>query len=316
MHDTDYQAVLEAIEHANHILLITHINPDADTLGSAVAFFDWLWRKQKRCTLFNSSATLPNHLQALSHTKGIINKVPNGVDLAVSFDCGSLDRLGIEINVPLINIDHHASNKRFGYLNIVDEEAISATKVVYDFFIATSQKISNIAAQSLYMGLLSDSKQFAIDRVDEAVFTMAARLVTLGAQPHEAHEALHQSFSLARMRLLGLMLNTLELVHDGRTAVCYATLDMFKQTGAAFADSEEVIERLLSMKVVQTVVVLRQESLEGIKGSLRAKNSIDVNALAQHFGGGGHIRASGFNMQGNLDDIKHNVLKKLEGLYT
>jgi phosphoesterase RecJ-like protein len=111
------------------------------------------------------------------------------------------------------------------------------------------------------------------------------------------------------------MLDTLELVHDGRTAVCYATQEMFEQTHAIKADTEEIIERLLSMKVVEIVVVLREENSEYVKGSLRAKNSIDVNEVAHHLGGGGHTSASGFNAKGTLDDIKNKLLTLLQGYY-
>lgn len=303
------QLIFEKIENASKIVLLTHLNPDADTLGSASAMYDMLWRKQKKVVLFNASKEISHNLTSIAYVDKLQKIFPVKCDLAISFDCGSLKRLGVEtLDFDLINIDHHVSNESYGTINLIDTKCVSTTEVVYNLFKAASWKISDKAAQSLFSGLASDSLSFGTNRVSEDVFHMAADLVKHGASAEKSRNMLAEQNSLAKVRLTGLMIATLSLSHTAKVGSIFATHEMFEQTGAKSADTEEALRLVMSMGVVDSVVMLREEDNGVIKASLRSKGLLDMNAIAGHFDGGGHIRASGFNVEGSIETVSKKVL--------
>lgn len=303
------QLIIDKIENASKIVLLTHLNPDADTLGSASAMYDMLWRKQKKVVMFNASEEVSHNLTEIAYVDKLQKVFPVKCDLAISFDCGSLQRLGVEpLDFDLINIDHHVSNESYGTINLIDIDCVSTTQVVYNLFQAASWKISDKAAQSLFSGLASDSLSFGTDRVTEKVFHMAADLVRLGASPEKSRNMLGEQNSLAKVRLTGLMMSTLSLSHDAKVGSIFATQEMFEQTGAKSADTEVALRLVMSMGVVDSAVMLREEADGFIKASLRSKGLLDMNAIAGHFDGGGHIRASGFNVQDSIENISKKLL--------
>ncbi|KIM09118.1 MAG: hypothetical protein KU28_00290 [Sulfurovum sp. PC08-66] len=307
------EAIFGAIENAKHLLLITHINPDADTLCSALAFYDVMWRRQKKCTIFNARLPLPVEMGALPHASKIVSTLPQSADLAIAFDCGSFDRLGIEaLSIPLVNIDHHLGNSDFGTYNIVDASRASTTQLVYEMLAGYGFKLSSTAAQLLFTGLMFDSLSFGTNKVDAMTLDVASKLVALGASAQEARARLYESYSLARMRLLGQMLGTLQLFGEGRIAVCYATQAMFDATGAHPTDSDEAVRVVMSMGVVHMAIVMRQERPNFVKVSLRTKGDEDMSQIAACFGGGGHAKASGFGHEGTIEALQSQLVEILE----
>jgi len=303
------QSIVDKIDNASKIVLLTHLNPDADTLGSASAIYDMLWRKQKKVVLFNASKEISHNLTAIDYVDKLQKNFPVKCDLAISFDCGSLERLGVkELDFDLINLDHHVSNESYGTVNYVDVDCVSTTQVVYNLFKAASWKISDKAAQSLFTGLSSDSLSFGTDRVTQEVFLMAADLVKHGASPEKTRDMLGAQSSLAKIRLTGLMIETLTLSHNAKVGSIFATRDMFKQTGAKASDTEEALRLVMSMGIVDSAVMLREEEDGFIKASLRSKGLLDMNVIASHFDGGGHIRASGFNVKNSLEATHKKLL--------
>ncbi len=313
MSDAGASVLIERLRSAKKIVLLTHLNPDADTLCSAMALYDWLFRQQKKAFIFNAGSEIAPYLDALHYREKVVHTWPEGCDVAVAFDCGDFNRLGIKsLDIPLINIDHHLSNEGYGSLNYVDTKCVSTTQVLYNILIQSKQKISDVAASLLYIGLVSDSRSFGTDRVDAAVFRMAADLVEKGADAEVAHKLLFQSQSLARVRLIEQMLSNLELCCDAQVAVAWADAKMFETTGALRTDTEVVLDLLLSMKVVEVALVLRETQEAATKVSLRSKGLVDVNRLAESFGGGGHKRASGFESDQSLASCKQELLHILK----
>lgn len=310
MDDATVLAIKEKIDKATKIVLLTHLNPDADTLGSASAIYDMLWRRQKKVVLFNASEEISHNLRALDYVDKVQTSFPVKCDLAISFDCGSLERLGVtSVDCDLINIDHHVSNESYGTINLVDVDCVSATEVVYKLFKAASWKISDKAAQSLYTGLVSDSLSFGTDRVGSDVFKMASDLITCGASASKARDLLYEQASLARIRLAGLMIETLSLSHEARVGSIFATHKMFDVTGAKPTDTEEALRMVMSMGVIDSVVMLREEQQGTVKASLRSKGLLDMNEIAGHFNGGGHIKASGFTVNDSLEIVSQKILE-------
>jgi phosphoesterase RecJ-like protein len=161
----------------------------------------------------------------------------------------------------------------------------------------------------MYTGLVSDSLGFGTDRVTEDVFLMAADLVKHGAKPDLCRDTLYEQSSLAKVRLTALMLETLKLSHDAKVGSIFAFSEMFEKTGAKLADTEEALRLVMSMAVIDSVVMLREEKGGFVKASLRSKGLLDMNAVASHFEGGGHIKASGFNVQNSIENVSKKVLE-------
>ncbi|RLA72238.1 MAG: bifunctional oligoribonuclease/PAP phosphatase NrnA [Epsilonproteobacteria bacterium] len=293
---TDSNSFFNAVNAAEHIVLIAHINPDADTLGSASAMYTQMLRLQKKVTFFCATENIDPRLAFLPWFDKIRHQFPSSADLAISFDCATKVRLGVEVAIPLINIDHNGSNELYGDLNILNTDAISTTQVVYDLLKKHDVKPNMKMATALYAGLLDDSWSFQSKRVDESIFTLAVSLAEAGAQLRECAEQLFKRHSLAALRLKGLILQDLQLFEGGRVAVMKVSREMMLQSGAHPRDCEAALHESMGLPTVKIALMVRQKKDGSIKGSLRCKNGIDVSRIAEIFGGGGQRSAAGFDM--------------------
>ncbi len=304
-------SIIEKIEHARHIVLIVHVNPDADALGSAGAFYSYLLRQQKKVTFFCATSPIDRRLALLPWCDKLRHDIPHHVDLAICFDCGSQERLGTDIKCDLVNIDHHVSNKDFGTYNLVDRDAISTTQVVYDFFRDNGIGINAKMATSLYAGLLDDSQQFLYVKTDVAVFEMAAELLRCGAESEGVVKALFQTDSLASLRLEGVLYEQLRLCHEGSIAVLHVSLQTLLATGAVPQEAERALQRAQALTTVRVSILLRERHHGSVKCSLRGDGSVDLAALAASFGGGGHRDSAGFTADGTLYALEEKIMNIL-----
>ncbi|MDD5051775.1 MAG: DHH family phosphoesterase [Sulfuricurvum sp.] len=288
---------LSLIDSARHIILIIHKDPDADSMGSACAFYSYLLRSQKKLTLFCASETLNPDLAFLPWFDKITNRFPEEGDCMISFDCGSNERFGIESSLPLINFDHHKSNVLYGLYNIVDVNAISTTQVVYDFFVANSIKINGKMALSLYAGLLDDSKCFSAFRCDVTTFATAQALLGFGADHALCVEWLYNRRSLASMRLRGTLFREMKILLDGQLAFFDVQLSHLEDSGATIPECKLILEEALRMYTVKAGLMKIDHPYGGAKLSLRTDGSIDASKIMAPFNGGGHINRAGAQLK-------------------
>jgi len=286
------------IEQASHIVLIAHVGPDADSLGSACAMYSHLLRLNKKITLFCRTQEPSWHLSCLPWFDKLSSSFPEKADLAISFDCGTYGRLGIEYQGPLINIDHHQSNELFGSENYVDTSAISTTQLLYRWFINQGVKINGKMATALYAGLLDDSKSFTDSRCDQEIFEMAHSLIGLGADHETVSESLFQSKSLASLRLKGMMLQEMRLVSDGRIAIFNLNVSHLEHSGASLEEAKDLLEEAMSLKRVETAVMIAEHPKGGVKLSIRCKRGLNAATVMESFGGGGHRDRAGARVFG------------------
>lgn len=308
-----YKDALDLIEKSRYILIITHVNPDADTISSALAFSNFLAENKIKHKVFNISDNLPDNLDFIERFDKITNVMPKFFDLAISVDCGSTNRFGFELdeNIPLINIDHHKSNNNFGKVNIVNFEKSSTAEVVYDFFRYNGLYITKNTATALYVGIYDDSLAFTISRCDELTFEKVNFLVKCGANPSAIANKLVRRDSLAKYRAIPKVLESLELYDEGNVASILARPQWLKQSGAHVRDTEVVLDMVLSIAIVKIAFFLRITDNK-IRVSIRSKGSIDVSEVAKKFDGGGHVNAAGFSIESlDLDEAKEVVLKEI-----
>ena len=314
---SEYTKALELIEKSRYILIITHVNPDPDSIGSALALSNLFYENKIKHKVFNVSADLPQNLDFIPRFEKITDQLPAFFDLAISLDCGTYKRLGFELDpsIPLINFDHHKSNNNFGAVNIVDPMKSSTAELVFEFFKHNGLYITKNSATALYVGIYDDTLAFSLGRCDETTFEKINFLVECGASPSEIANKLLRRDSLAKYRIIPKVLDSLELYKEGEVASIIAKEEWFKQTGAHNRDCEDALDMIMSIAVVRIAIFVRIVNGES-RVSLRSKGKIDVSKIAAEFGGGGHFNASGCTIETlDVEKAKEIVLKEIFEIY-
>ncbi|NPA73401.1 MAG: bifunctional oligoribonuclease/PAP phosphatase NrnA [Epsilonproteobacteria bacterium] len=307
------EKIIKLIKNANKIVIASHINPDADTIGSMLGLGDGIKKIAKKVTYYNPSKELPRRFDFFCGFTKIKDKLPDNFDLLICVDCASLDRTTIKNgDFKIINFDHHKTNNNFGDINIVKENYASCSMVIFEFLNDSQLDISPSCATSLYAALVEDSGFFKYERVDKTTFYIAQKLIEYGAKPDKIASLLTQREPLAKYRLLQRYLNNIEL--KANATVCISRLDLedYESTGASVSDSDSFVQMGLSLATVKLSIFIYQLDENRAKISLRSKNDIDCSVIALSYGGGGHKRAAGFtaNLK-DIDDIIVNILKKV-----
>lgn len=314
---SEYTKALELIEKSKYILIITHVNPDPDSIGSALALSNLFHENRIKHKVFNISDDLPQNLDFIPRFEKITNQLPAYFDLAISVDCGTYKRLGFELDssIPLINFDHHKSNNSFGTVNIVDPMKSSTAELVFEFFKHNGLYITKNSATALYVGIYDDTLAFSLGRCDEITFEKINFLVECGASPSDIANKLLRRDSLAKYRIIPKVLDSLELFKDGEVASIIAKEEWFKETGAHNRDCEDALDMVMSIAIVRIAFFVRV--VNGVsRVSLRSKGKIDVSAIAGQFGGGGHFNAAGCTLDMlDVEKAKDLVLKEILEVY-
>jgi bifunctional oligoribonuclease and PAP phosphatase NrnA len=308
------QKAFTLIQNSNHILFATHINPDADTIGSALGLMHSLDGTNKKFTLYNVGVA-PEYLAFLPGIEMLTSEFPLDADLVIALDCGDKSRLGLKDgNYKILNIDHHASNPLYGDENVVDTTGASAASVVLNFLRGVSIVPSKEAAACLYTALASDTGFFKYDSVDKRAFLDAAYLVECGANAAQIATAMTEMEPLSKIRLHSSVMSTLKLKAGGKMACLYMSGEMLKNAGAKPDEADGAAEAARSIKGVEISLFLREQDKELIRGSLRSKTNADVNKIAKIFGGGGHVKAAGFNVryEGDFERAAKEIADKIE----
>jgi len=305
--------LVEALENAKHILIIAHVNPDADSMGSALAMYTHVLRLHKKVTLYCQTEKMNPSLSFLPFFDKVRKHIPRDYDLAFSFDCGAIKRLGIEVSGKLVNVDHHVSNENYGDINLVDTTAISTTQVLYDFFKSNAIKINSKMATCLYAGLVDDSECFTTHKTGGRTFEMAADLIQCGADNALCVTKLFKERSLASLRLKAKLLSSMTLHHEASVVSTLVQKHFFEESGALEVDCEEALNESLELFTVKVAFMLRYTKEGRVKGSLRSCDGSDMNALATKFGGGGHKHSAGFVCEAkSLEEIESKLLNYLK----
>jgi phosphoesterase RecJ-like protein len=306
------EAVKEKLEYARHITILTHLNPDADTIGTGLGIFALLSKdKTKRIEIVNASPALPQYLDFLPQFSKIKHQMDFEESLIISCDCGSIDRLGFDLEGrEIINIDHHESNDFYGTVNVVLPEYASASQVAYTLF-KEIFSIDKDAASCFYAALLSDTRYFTTSSVNAEVFETAKALVDMGVDPVATAFHFTQKRSLASLRILQKALVNLSLSQEAKVASLFVTQEELQATGATMPDLEGIVDYAKSLVTVE-VAIFAVELEEGIRISLRSKH-VDISLIAADFGGGGHKVAAGFTvMQRDLHEILAIITKNIQ----
>jgi phosphoesterase RecJ-like protein len=310
---------VEALRAANSVLLTMHRGPDGDALGSALALGCALREMGRDVVVYNPDE-LPYNFRFLAGADSVQKSLaPDAAfDVTVATDAGSVDRLGPDVPPPprrgmLVNLDHHVTTEPFGDVNYVDPSAASVGILAYKIIHGLGHPLSRDAAECIYASILADTGCFRYSSTDPECLRIAAELLERGVDPWEMTVRVYEQQPLARMRLLAEVLGTLELSAGGKLATITITRDMVARTGTHLDLTDGFINYGRSIDGVEVAAALREPE-NGSKSwrvSFRSRGNVDVAAIAQKLGGGGHRNAAGCSVEGDRESVRDRIASEI-----
>lgn len=307
--------ILAALRDAQHILVTAHARPDGDAVGSVLACGMLLEQMGKQVDMaFSDRVPLIYRWLPCAQRIRHCQHVDADYDLVVMLECDGIERSrlkGLE-GRRLINIDHHTSGRNFAHLNWIDAEACAVAEQVFTLARAAGAHITPEMATCLYMAVLTDTGSFCYEGTDAHTFSLVHELVRLGARPPAIAQDVYFSNPMSKMLLLGAALANLR--RDGRIAWLWVTTADMERTNAAEEDCEGIVNYAIGIAGVEVAVFLRELPNHRVRLSLRSKGAVNVAAIAEEFGGGGHENASGCTLGGPLPRASEAILARLRAL--
>lgn len=312
------------------MLITTHASPDGDAIGSLLAMGLALEGRKKKITLYNESP-IPAVYSFLPMVHAVTRDMfsADSFDTVVVLDCGDLQRVGKAAPVisnisEIINIDHHITNTRFGTSQRIDLSACACAEILWKLFTEMEIEITQEIATCIYTGILTDTGSFRFSNTNRASFEICEKMVACGVNPYHVAQYVYGAYSLGRIKLLNLALDSIEISKNGKVSLMSLTRSMLNETNTQVEDTDGLINYARRIRDVK-VAVLIQEKTNGIEisssdhkqsyqVSLRSDETVDVAAIAMSFGGGGHRSAAGFTVDSTLPEIKNRILKMTESI--
>ena len=310
--------ILDTIRASESVCIVGHIRPDGDCVGSQLGLGYALQAAGKKVTVWNEDP-IPKKLSFLDPKHLLAQPVAGRkFDCVIATDCASYERLGragecIKDRKVLINIDHHASNTRYGDINWISDKEPSTGELIYRLLAAARWPITPAIADCLFTAVSTDTGSFQYPSTRPGTYHVAAHLVERGADLAKISNEVYQSYPLSRVRLLQHVYNKFKLTHDDRTAYLWLKKADFARTGAGPDDSEGIIDHIRAIEPVVVACVFEEMSAELTRVSFRSKSElVNVNEVASLFGGGGHRAAAGARISGRPLTVQRRVLGALK----
>jgi len=313
------ETICEAIKKSDNFLITAHLDPEPDALGSELAVYELVTKLGKKAVIINDEK-VPEHYKFLEGVD-IIKTEPEDADLlesAIVLDCPTVVRAGkvkkyLKKIKNVINIDHHISNEKFGAANWVKPDASSTAEMVYFIYKRMGVDISKRVALYIYIAILTDTGSFNYSNTSSVTHEVVSELLGYGLSPHIISNYVYESKAYADIKLLGKVLSTMTLTGRGKISYVVCTNEMIKKTGSSMSATQDFVNFARSINGVIVSMIIREEEgkKNSFKISMRSKNDVSVNAIAAHFGGGGHKYAAGCRMKGTLKDVKKKLITRI-----
>jgi len=306
------EEILRVIREGERFLVCSHSRPDGDAVGSVLAMGMFLEQLGKRVDLVTADR-IPVVYRRLPGAGGFRTalRVHGPYDAAILLECDSTERTrlrGLE-PFPVVNIDHHASGRAWGRINWIDHEAASVGEMVYRLIKGAGATVTPEMATCLYTTLLTDTGGFIYGGLRASTFALAEELTRAGANPVRIAKDIYFRAPMSKLLLLGAALNNLH--REGRLAWLWVTHQDMVRTCAAEEDCEGIANYALSIADVEAAVFLRELPERRIRMSLRSKEKVNVAAIAEGLGGGGHENAAGCTVDGPIHRALGEILELL-----
>ena len=311
--------IAHIVKKGERFFLASHKDPDGDAIGSLLALGETLLLSGKQVVLFNEGP-IPDNLSSLSGIERVVNAVDMelGFDAALILDCGNLERVGtvsrhLSKIRPLINIDHHENNSRFGDINLVDAQSSSVGEIIYRLIKLANLPLDLTIAENLFVALQSDTGSFKYDNATSETFSVAGELVDWGVNPWKISRKVMDEWTLKKLHILESALKTIELHSTGKVGFITIAQDTLSKADTDNLNCERFVDYPRCISGVEIAVLIREIKKDYYRFSLRSNDWVNVAKLASLFGGGGHPKAAAFSKEGSLDSVKQEFLSKAKG---
>ncbi|GIP27335.1 phosphoesterase [Paenibacillus sp. J23TS9] len=321
------QTYEQSLEQAKQFLLglddflvVSHIQPDGDAVSSTVGVGWLLSCLGKKFTLINEGP-IPERMRFLLLSDQIVNMELEPPDRmfkhVICVDCADFGRVGqtaqyFEEDALILNIDHHPTNNGYGSATLIKPEAAATAEILYDLIQAFEFRWTTDIASAIYTGLLTDTGGFRYANTSPKVMRIASELLGYGVNGPELSENLLEAMTFPQMKVLVKALNTLQMTSDGKICWVHVTPEHMAETGAVNEDLEGIVNYPRNIHGVEVGILFKVIHENAVKVSLRSAGKVDVAALAQSFGGGGHVRAAGCRIEGSLETIIQQVVERVK----
>ena len=313
----DYSAGIDLLKGAQTIAVCGHVNPDGDSLGSALALTLALRSCCYDVTPLLATRECPGLYDFLEGYSWFTPACDyhEDPDVFIMVDVPSLPRTGDGAHVfdrakKTLVIDHHQGDGSFADVAYVDPTAAAAGMLVWDFIEQLGVAHTPEIATCCYTALVTDTGRFQFQNTDAPALEAAAKMACAGANPSEISRYVYQRRSLAAIQLNALVMRRMETLFDGKVVMSWVCEADFNNLGATKDDGDSLIDQIRQLDGIEVAVMLREQG-PIVRGSIRSKTDRDVSAIAAKIGGGGHKAAAGFTVKGGLDEARRVITKLL-----
>jgi len=309
----ELDSIVDIINRTENIVILTHVSPDGDAVGSSLGLYLGLKQLKK-----NVDVIIDDYSKCFKFLPGIEDvkkKNVNKYDLAIAVDCASKERLFdldkcFDNSNITISIDHHVSNTYFAQYNYVEGNSPATSKTLIKLFKRLGIGINVDIGTCLMAGIITDSGGFRYSNVDDETFEFAAQMLDVGVNISDIYYRTFDVKTSAQFELAAIANSRLKFYHNGKIALTYVTLEDMNKVGALTGDHEGIVNVGRNIEGVNVSIFLREDSDGTYKVSMRSNELVNVNDIAEVFDGGGHDRAAGCTMSCSLEDAKNKLLKE------
>ncbi len=304
------EAVVRFIRDARRVIVITHVAPDGDAIGSLLGL-GWALRWLGKEYTLACADPVPRRFTYLPGSEAIVTGPQGKYDLVISLDCADLERLGTAYDeslagLPVINVDHHVTNTHFGTVNWVDTEAASAAEMVLELVESLGVPLDSDLALCLLNGIVTDTRGFRIPHTPLRTMRAALKLMEAGAELPKVTDHVFNRRPFSDIRLWARVLNDIQL--DGRIIWSQITQAMRRECAFSEKGDAGLVNFLGTTAEADVAIMFIEEDDGRIKVEMRAVPGVDVSAVALRLGGGGHPQAAGCTLDSDLDEVREKVL--------
>jgi bifunctional oligoribonuclease and PAP phosphatase NrnA len=314
--DTAAAEICKVIQARTRFLITSHARPDGDSIGSQLAMAYALDLLGKQVRLVNADPSPEHYFEFPGVDRiEIAREVTLGdIDCVIVMESGDFARTGVKglDGRFTINIDHHQGNTRYGNINWLDESAAACGELVFELIRALGVPLTLDIATHIYLAILTDTGSFHHSNITPRTFDICRQTVEAGVNPAAMARRVFDSNSFGKLKLIGALLDEMELTDEGRLAVMYLNDDILEATGTTPNDTEGLINLPLTAREIQAVVFFKLGADGDVRISMRSKYDVDVRSVASRHGGGGHKNAAGFTMPGPLTTVRAGVVQEIK----
>lgn len=312
MKNNTLEQIANKLREAETVLLFPHVIMDGDTLGSSIALCIALRKSGKRAHILIEDE-IPSYLLFLEKDYCTYDRnILDTPDISMSIDCSDIERFVMRKDKFLsgkfsICLDHHRTNNHFADMNYIDINAGATGEIVYDLIKEMGVELDVEMAEAIYTAITTDTGNFQYTNTTKTTHLITADLFDVGIDLEKISVEVYQNIRHEKLKIMNEVVNTLEILFDGKADIAYVTQEMLDKTGALMEETEGIIEILRNISGVEISAFLKESKDNEIKVGLRAKTYGDVSKIAQAFGGGGHKKAAGCTLNTTLEEAKEKI---------